>query len=443
MGDSNLPSPPPEKCPLAGAPFWRREGDSPPGRTPGCARESASGGPLRTQACSAFPNCAPWVIRIPLPPPEKCPLAGAPFWRREGDSNPRYWFTQYIRLAGEPVRPLRHLSRRLFMVSPAAAHGKDRMPDGPGRGTRRAPNFQGSGSGIRPDPAPPGRAQSNRPGSLAPPAMIRLPPTHGAVRLAQTIAELFYDTLKFDLPDAFAAKVDGAYRTISHRELQDRVERLALALRGPGPGAAGTGWRSCRENRPEWAMTDFACALLGVVSVPIYHTLTPDQTAYILRDCGARWMLVSNAAQLAKVRPVLDRLPDLETLVVLDCRRGPCRAGSGQAPGDLGPTASGKGRPWRSPPGPGAGLGRRNAGPEDLLTLIYTSGTTGEPKGAMLTPRQPGLQHHRHRGGGHPGPAPPGRPVPQRPAPVPHLRAHRRALRHVPRWASPSTTRRA
>src|SRR5512133_2543331 len=32
-------------------------------------------------------------------------------WRREGDSNPRYWLTQYTRLAGEPDRPLRHLSK--------------------------------------------------------------------------------------------------------------------------------------------------------------------------------------------------------------------------------------------------------------------------------------------------------------------------------------------
>ncbi len=34
-------------------------------------------------------------------------------WRRERDSNPRYWFTQYTRLAGEPDRPLRHLSSNL------------------------------------------------------------------------------------------------------------------------------------------------------------------------------------------------------------------------------------------------------------------------------------------------------------------------------------------
>jgi long-subunit acyl-CoA synthetase (AMP-forming) len=31
--------------------------------------------------------------------------------------------------------------------------------------------------------------------------------------------------------------------------------------------------------------------------------------------------------------------------------------------------------------------------PDDIITFIYTSGTTGEPKGAMLTPPQPYLQH--------------------------------------------------
>jgi hypothetical protein len=32
------------------------------------------------------------------------------FWRRGGDSNPRYRFCQYNCLAGSPVRPLQHLS---------------------------------------------------------------------------------------------------------------------------------------------------------------------------------------------------------------------------------------------------------------------------------------------------------------------------------------------
>jgi long-chain acyl-CoA synthetase len=204
--------------------------------------------------------------------------------------------------------------------------------------------------------------------------------------LVQTIAELFYETLNFDLPDAFAAKVDGAYRPISHRELRDRVERLALALHARGL-RCGDRLAILSENRPEWAMADFACALLGVVSVPIYHTLTADQTAYIIQDSGALWLLVSSAAQLAKARTMLDHLPDLTTLILLDGAPD----GDGQT---LGQCQGKTWVHWSRLQQEGEAMEDRRAEvrtwaqerrPEDLLTLIYTSGTTGEPKGAMLS----------------------------------------------------------
>jgi long-chain acyl-CoA synthetase len=203
--------------------------------------------------------------------------------------------------------------------------------------------------------------------------------------LVETIAQLFYETLNFGLPNAFAAKSAGVYRTISHAELQARVERLALALQAMGL-RAGDRVAILAENRPEWAITDFACAVLGLVSVPIYHTLTSEQTAYIIRDSGARWVVVSNNAQLAKLRPVLGTLPDVRTLVLLD---------KASSAGSAEPLEGGRELlPWshlmeeglaleqRRPDVRGWALERK---PGDLLTLIYTSGTTGEPKGAMLT----------------------------------------------------------
>ena len=203
--------------------------------------------------------------------------------------------------------------------------------------------------------------------------------------MVETIAQLFYETLQFGLPDAFAAKVGGVYRPISHLELQAQVERLALALAARGL-RAGDRLAILAENRPEWAVTDFACAVLGLVSVPIYHTLTTDQTAYIIRDSGARWLLVSNPAQLAKVRPALASLPELEALLVLDPAPGAPASGIEGAGKAVFPwsalLAEGEGLEARRPEVRAWALERR---PEDLLTLIYTSGTTGEPKGAMLT----------------------------------------------------------
>ena len=202
--------------------------------------------------------------------------------------------------------------------------------------------------------------------------------------MVDTIAELFFASLQHDLPDAFATKTKGAYRPRSHQRLQEQVERLALALhaRGLRPGDR---LALLSENRPEWVITDFACAILGVVTVPIYHTLTAAQTGYIIQDCGARWILVSTPGQLAKVKTVWEKLPELEALLLLD--EGPAPQGPGLDPGK--PMLT-----WTQLQVEGQALdGRRGEvrawaqarKPEDLLTIIYTSGTTGDPKGAMLS----------------------------------------------------------
>ena len=47
------------------------------------------------------------------------------------------------------------------------------------------------------------------------------------------------------------------------------------------------------ENRPEWAIADYACLMCGIADVPIYPTLPAEQIAYILRDSGAVAIFVS------------------------------------------------------------------------------------------------------------------------------------------------------
>ena len=165
------------------------------------------------------------------------------------------------------------------------------------------------------------------------------------------------------------------------------MERLALALDARGL-RCGDRLAILSENRPEWAMADFACALLGVVSVPIYHTLTPDQTAYILRDAGARWMLCSDPGQLAKVLPVLDRLPELEALVLLDGRPAGSQAGPDLVTWAR-PAGGGRGA-WRpGAPVRGWAAERRPGGPADPHLHL---GHHRRPQGRHAQPRQPGLQ---------------------------------------------------
>ncbi len=127
------------------------------------------------------------------------------------------------------------------------------------------------------------------------------------------------------------------------------------------------------ENRPEWAIVDFASLLLGAVVVPIYSTLTDVQTAAILRDSGARVVAVSTAKQLQKVLAIRDQTP-VERVIVMDAVETAhavhlhrlMQEGTEQPDPEL------------------EALGH-SVTPEDLATIIYTSGTTGTSKGAMLT----------------------------------------------------------
>jgi long-chain acyl-CoA synthetase len=127
------------------------------------------------------------------------------------------------------------------------------------------------------------------------------------------------------------------------------------------------------ENRPEWTIADFACLLLGAVVVPIYTTLTGEQTAYMLRDSGARAVFVSGEKLLEKVQRIQSQTV-VEKIVVMDEVE----------------TAHAFHMRKLMQNGPAEPDARfesiaRQAQPDDLATIIYTSGTTGAPKGAMLT----------------------------------------------------------
>ena len=195
----------------------------------------------------------------------------------------------------------------------------------------------------------------------------------------ETIAQLFYQAVQRDLPDALAFKRNEAYVPISHAEMVARVERLALAMSARGL-QAGDRVAIMSENRPEWAIADFACAIQGLPDVTIYATLNAPQAAFILKDSQSRWVLCSDRAQLDKVVAHWDQLPMLETAVLFD----------GDLPEDTGRNLirwatlqeEGQAMEVRRPEVRGWADQRKSS---DLLTLVYTSGTTGDPKGAMLT----------------------------------------------------------
>ena len=192
-----------------------------------------------------------------------------------------------------------------------------------------------------------------------------------------TITKLFFDAIERHgtRPAAFRSKVGGEWKSLTHREVEERVRAISLGLRELGI-KSGDRVSLLSENRPEWAMADYACLCARAADVPIYPTLPAKQAEYILRDSGAAAVFCSTAVQLAKVLEVKGGLPSLQHIIVFD--QAAAQPGV-MTLADL--EAKGRAAVSKYPQYKQEALAVK---PDDLMTLIYTSGTTGDPKGVML-----------------------------------------------------------
>jgi long-chain acyl-CoA synthetase len=195
-----------------------------------------------------------------------------------------------------------------------------------------------------------------------------------------TLTKLFFDAVASHGHKSAAVryKAGGQWHDISHAELERRIRHFALALKRLGV-RGGDRVAILSENRPEWAVTDFACLCIGATDVPIYPTLPAGQIRYILNDAGAVAICVSSAAQLAKILEIRAELTALRHIIVFDS--------SATGPGVIALADHYRSGAAAEAAGEAKGFKEQalQVRPDDLATIIYTSGTTGDPKGVMLT----------------------------------------------------------
>lgn len=190
-----------------------------------------------------------------------------------------------------------------------------------------------------------------------------------------TLNALFLDAMERfrDRPVAMRWKPGASWVDISYQELLDRVRAVSLALANMGI-RQGDRVAILSENRPQWAIADYASLLLGALDVPVYPTLPASHIEYILKDSGALAVFVSTRVQLDKIQEIRARLPEMKVIVFDAALAGPgvisfdAFEASGRKMQDA---------DWEAR--------ARAAQAGDVATIIYTSGTTGDPKGVMLT----------------------------------------------------------
>ncbi len=189
-----------------------------------------------------------------------------------------------------------------------------------------------------------------------------------------TLVEVFEHVARVHpRPDTLNYKRDGRWISISSDELLRRVHLIATGLNSLGV-KRGDRVAILSESRPEWTLTDAGCMFAGAIDVPIYPTLTAPQVRYILKDSGARVLVIQNAEKFLHIREILAECPAVEQLVFFEKSAGEDLPGISLAELEkLGEDSS------------NAQLDTHRPTPDELATIIYTSGTTGEPKGVMLT----------------------------------------------------------
>jgi long-chain acyl-CoA synthetase len=182
----------------------------------------------------------------------------------------------------------------------------------------------------------------------------------------QTIARLWQEAVARD-PEgtAYLVEENGEWHPVTWGEAGRIVDELAHGLLALGV-RKGDAFAILASTRVEWVLFDFALALVGGVTAPIYMNSSARDTAYVVEHSEAIGVLCEDDEQRRKVEsPALEHVL---TFADLDDLRARGREHARAEPDAVERSAA-------------------QIGEDDLYTFIYTSGTTGPPKACMIRHR--------------------------------------------------------
>jgi long-chain acyl-CoA synthetase len=174
--------------------------------------------------------------------------------------------------------------------------------------------------------------------------------------------------------DALAVKQNGKWIRYSTQEYINYSYYFSLGLLVRG-FKKGEKIASITNNRPEWNFIDMGMAMIGVVHVPLYTSLSCDEYENILRHSDARYVFVADNKMLNNLKPAIEKVENVEGTYTFDPAENEKNwlelVEQGQQSEDY---------YWKD-----FAKIRSDIKPDDLASLIYTSGTTGTSKGVMLS----------------------------------------------------------
>lgn len=205
---------------------------------------------------------------------------------------------------------------------------------------------------------------------------------------ARTLGRLFLNRTNTSATrNAIGWIENQSIRFYTYREYRNIVECLSLALLSKNLKPQD---KVCilSETCKEWHLIDLSVICSRGITVPVYHTYTAEDVAYIVQHSETKMIFISDEAQLRKVLSYIQNFDELHTIIMMnDFSEKTAK----QVPShiqllslkellDLGTSLISE-QP---------DIFESNVmacSEEDVATIIYTSGTTGKAKGAVITHR--------------------------------------------------------
>jgi len=185
-------------------------------------------------------------------------------------------------------------------------------------------------------------------------------------------AAVFLSAERFAAEPAQWQREGGKYLPVTYAQLVTRIRHVASGLLRSG-FKAGDRIGLLMENRPEWAVVDYAILSIGAVTVPLYCSYRPQDMSYVLNDSGAVAIVTSGGKLLRDLLVAVETCSHIKHIYAIENTADSDRVQSllELEAGDIDDEKLSK------------RLGKIER--DTLATLVYTSGTTANPKGVMLT----------------------------------------------------------
>jgi long-chain acyl-CoA synthetase len=182
----------------------------------------------------------------------------------------------------------------------------------------------------------------------------------------RTIGRLWRDAVAAGRSNAaYLVEEPGGWREVGWDEAGRTVDDLAYGLLALGV-RKGVAVGILAQTTLEWALFDYALALIGAVGAAIYANGSPADCRYVLDHSDAVGVLVEDEEQRRKVADL--GLPHTISFRELDDLRRRGREFAAHHPDALADAEAA-------------------VDEDDIFTFIYTSGTTGPPKACMIRHR--------------------------------------------------------